>query len=604
MTQILRCEQCNHAGFGLYRSINAMDPKIHEGGDSSSDSELLDNWTIVDTDEALDASLLADDEADNEQPDNSERDAPPHPEDNEQVDDNCESLKDLSLEDQEKSSIEGPLESDTDGISTFSESDGEVDDIEEESEASKPVVAPAAENGRISPGSKSLSDYSDLSSLQDMPIDLGQKGERRYVHHPSPKVNHYLNALLVVVFASVVGLGIGHFMGLQEECHVPKFAEVPETPLSDETWTLLNSLSHENDFLKMQLEELQNSIDDRKERVQLMSEPLLIKNEDSDETLAADNESNNNVPENETASSVSVEAPQETKPQEFDPADPYSDELLEMYQTRFVKHLKAEIKEQSQSVKQPEAPKAKEKRSQPQPPPMDSFYGRAEAELQNLVQRLSNYGSSIVKDRDIPQSVASGLGMLTATVADLQQSLKTLQQNTAQHSSFVVEKVKKSVSKMVSNVKNEAEKLTSGKLGTKGNFWKSMHKLKASVVNGWCHIKGKMNQGDSQECYSNLKKNNTKFQKHADRPVFKKKEYYGKEKSNNRDSNKYVCYNGKCEHQRNDGGWQFMRAQFRDNGRQKYVSSWSDRRQHKRNDYSNVISTEITCTAYFYHCDS
>ncbi|XP_065349016.1 uncharacterized protein LOC135945320 isoform X2 [Cloeon dipterum] len=567
-----------------------MDPKIYEGGDSSSDSELLDNWTIVDTDEALDASLLADDEADNEQPENSERDAPPHPEDDaqeEQVDDNCESLKDVSVEDQEKSSIEGPLESDTDGISTFSESEGEVDDLEEETEAIKPVVAPAAENGRISPGSKSLSDYSDLSSLQDMPLDLGQKGERRYVHHPSPKVNHYLNALLVVVFASVVGLGIGHFMGLQKECHVPKFAEVPKTYLSDEAWNLLNSLSRENDFLKMQLEELQDSIDGRKERGQL----LLIKNEDSDKKLAADNESNKNVPENETARSVSVEAPQETKPQEFDPVDPYSDELLEIFQTRFVKQPKAESNELYHSfsfkIKQPEAPKPKQKRSQPQPHPMDSFYGRAEAELQNLVQRLSNYGSSIVKDRDIPQSVASGLGMLTATVSDLQQSLKMLQQNTAQHSSFVVEKVKKSVSKMVSDVKNKAEKLTSGKLGTKGNFWKSMHKLKASVVNGWCHIKGKMNQGDSQECYSNFKKNNTKFQKHAERPVFKTKEYYGKEKSYNRDSNKYVCYNGKCEHQRNDGGWQFKRAQFRDNGRQKYVSSWSDRRQHKRNDYRN-----------------
>jgi len=33
-----------------------MDPKIHESGDSS-DSDLLDNWTIVDTEEAADASL-------------------------------------------------------------------------------------------------------------------------------------------------------------------------------------------------------------------------------------------------------------------------------------------------------------------------------------------------------------------------------------------------------------------------------------------------------------------------------------------------------------------------------------------------------------------
>jgi hypothetical protein len=56
-------------------------------------------------------------------------------------------------------------------------------------------------------------DQSDLSSQQDVLEDLGQSGERKYVHRPNRKLNLMLNSLIVVCIAAVLGLGVGHFMG-------------------------------------------------------------------------------------------------------------------------------------------------------------------------------------------------------------------------------------------------------------------------------------------------------------------------------------------------------------------------------------------------------
>jgi len=44
-------------------------------------------------------------------------------------------------------------------------------------------------------------------------LELGEKGEAQYKHQPNPQLNFLLNAILVVAFASVSGLAVGHFLG-------------------------------------------------------------------------------------------------------------------------------------------------------------------------------------------------------------------------------------------------------------------------------------------------------------------------------------------------------------------------------------------------------
>jgi hypothetical protein len=45
-------------------------------------------------------------------------------------------------------------------------------------------------------------------------LELGEKGEAQYKHQPNPQLNLLLNAILVVAFASVSGLAVGHFLGV------------------------------------------------------------------------------------------------------------------------------------------------------------------------------------------------------------------------------------------------------------------------------------------------------------------------------------------------------------------------------------------------------
>jgi len=187
--------------------------------------------------------------------------------------------------------------SDTDdGVSIISDSDDGVEDLE----AEVPVVDTSTtflSDGDLTSGGSTFSscqtDLSDLSH-QELPLELGKKGEPQYIHMPNKEINFYLNALLVVALASVAGLAVGHFLGkifllwilfkmcvgliccyklsglrkikifvdvlgIQEECYVPRVPEVTEAPVSAETWKRLNSLNHENDLLKMQLKQLQSS---------------------------------------------------------------------------------------------------------------------------------------------------------------------------------------------------------------------------------------------------------------------------------------------------------------------------------------------------------
>lgn len=47
-------------------------------------------------------------------------------------------------------------------------------------------------------------------------LSLVESNEKKYLHHPNTYLNTRLNVLLVVSFAAVTGLGIGHFLGNSE----------------------------------------------------------------------------------------------------------------------------------------------------------------------------------------------------------------------------------------------------------------------------------------------------------------------------------------------------------------------------------------------------
>jgi hypothetical protein len=47
-------------------------------------------------------------------------------------------------------------------------------------------------------------------------LSLVESKEKKYLHHPNTYLNARLNVLLVISFAAVTGLGIGHFLGNAE----------------------------------------------------------------------------------------------------------------------------------------------------------------------------------------------------------------------------------------------------------------------------------------------------------------------------------------------------------------------------------------------------
>jgi hypothetical protein len=49
---------------------------------------------------------------------------------------------------------------------------------------------------------------------------LVESKEKKYLHHPNTYLNTRLNVLLVISFAAVTGLGIGHFLGKSENLHL------------------------------------------------------------------------------------------------------------------------------------------------------------------------------------------------------------------------------------------------------------------------------------------------------------------------------------------------------------------------------------------------
>lgn len=51
-------------------------------------------------------------------------------------------------------------------------------------------------------------------------LSLVESKEKKYMHRPNTYLNTRLNVLLVISFAAVTGLGIGHFLGNSEGLHL------------------------------------------------------------------------------------------------------------------------------------------------------------------------------------------------------------------------------------------------------------------------------------------------------------------------------------------------------------------------------------------------
>lgn len=105
--------------------------------------------------------------------------------------------------------LEGETVSDTDdGVSIITDSEPEELVLPH-----APLNLPSQPTRRFSDNSNDYFDSSDISGLHELPVDLGQPGARKYIHRPNQKINLILNGVLVIVLASVFGLGVGHFLG-------------------------------------------------------------------------------------------------------------------------------------------------------------------------------------------------------------------------------------------------------------------------------------------------------------------------------------------------------------------------------------------------------
>ncbi|KAG8238193.1 hypothetical protein J437_LFUL017361 [Ladona fulva] len=143
---------------------------------------------------------------------------------------------------------------DSDGISIISES-------EEEELKLLPCNSAVIEDRPCSRSSNKYFDETDTASqhsMQDVPVFNNKK----YKHHPNNNLNTSLNVLLIVAWAAVIGLGMGHFLGLQEEC--PSGIKADErikidVQTEELSVGLLKKLELENTALKEQFANLQKS---------------------------------------------------------------------------------------------------------------------------------------------------------------------------------------------------------------------------------------------------------------------------------------------------------------------------------------------------------
>ncbi|KAJ9598865.1 hypothetical protein L9F63_026599 [Diploptera punctata] len=119
-------------------------------------------------------------------------------------------------------------------------SDGEsLEVIDEEDQHEVP------ETGVDTDGVSIITD-SEINEELDQTLPAALSKEKKYLHHPNTCLNTRLNVLLALSFAAVTGLGLGHFLGLQEEC-----------PALDTSLTAqIAKLQQENEFLQHKLNQL------------------------------------------------------------------------------------------------------------------------------------------------------------------------------------------------------------------------------------------------------------------------------------------------------------------------------------------------------------
>lgn len=69
----------------------------------------------------------------------------------------------------------------------------------------------SARTGAETDGISVISESDDLAE-EVLDNDILIK-EKKYIHHPNKKINTILNIILAMTVASVLGLGIGHYLG-------------------------------------------------------------------------------------------------------------------------------------------------------------------------------------------------------------------------------------------------------------------------------------------------------------------------------------------------------------------------------------------------------
>ncbi|XP_046401313.1 uncharacterized protein LOC124167355 [Ischnura elegans] len=240
-----------------------------DGASSSNggDSDLSESWTLIDKDSIETDECLPSEEnnTENSIPDSSA-------EVGEETQDACEICDAVDSRDHPdflptESNLKWPNEGtesiDSDGISIISES-------EEEEELQLLPCNPPPPEAEERSGSRLSNKYFDETDTSSQCSSrshdlLGTEAEKKYVHQPNSALNTSLNILLAIAFAAVLGLGMGHFMGLQEECSSGNTLEekaVNNTQKEELSALLLKKLELENIALKEQFANLQSVIEE------------------------------------------------------------------------------------------------------------------------------------------------------------------------------------------------------------------------------------------------------------------------------------------------------------------------------------------------------
>ncbi|XP_071449777.1 TNF receptor-associated factor family protein DDB_G0272098-like [Hetaerina americana] len=231
---------------------------------NGGDSDLSESWTLIDKE-----TIEQDDGIPSEEITTGNSSTEILPEAAKETRDTCELCESVDSPDllppdsTVKSPNEGAESIDSDGISIISESE------EEEELHLLPCNPPQQDREELS-GSRSSNKYFDETDTSSQCSSkshdlLGTESEKKYVHQPNSALNTSLNILLAIACAAVLGLGMGHFMGLQEECPAGSAVDdnVVNTSQNEElSALLLKKLELENNALKEQFANLQSVIEE------------------------------------------------------------------------------------------------------------------------------------------------------------------------------------------------------------------------------------------------------------------------------------------------------------------------------------------------------